>query len=201
MARPRPRRQRFQSTLPVRGATFTVQGNEYQERFQSTLPVRGATAKLGSGSGEVKFQSTLPVRGATEEALRGHQRPAAISIHAPRAGSDLMHSARFTASARFQSTLPVRGATWREEDIAARIAISIHAPRAGSDGIQGGLQGVIFGFQSTLPVRGATQGAPIFFKALQDFNPRSPCGERRAELPTSSRPWNFNPRSPCGERL
>ena len=56
-------------------------------------------------------------------------------------------------------------------------------------------------FQSTLPVWGATAGANTDAEGVQDFNPRSPCGERL------SRPkrWpvistNFNPRSPCGER-
>ena len=35
-------------------------------------------------------------------------------------------------------------------------------------------------FQSTLPVRGATRSAVIMFYIANDFNPRSPCGERRA---------------------
>ena len=37
---------RFQSTLPVRGATDEHPGEEYGYRFQSTLPVRGATPVL-----------------------------------------------------------------------------------------------------------------------------------------------------------
>ena len=55
----------FQSTLPVRGATISVDKSRLRGRFQSTLPVRGATA-------------SLIVRGR-------HSR---ISIHAPREGSD-----------------------------------------------------------------------------------------------------------------
>ena len=56
------------------------------------------------------FQSTLPVRGATLP----HLRMAAvitISIHAPRAGSDLGWAGCAGRWALFQSTLPVRGAT------------------------------------------------------------------------------------------
>ena len=34
-------------------------------RFQSTLPVRGATPLISGGFSLLKFQSTLPVRGAT----------------------------------------------------------------------------------------------------------------------------------------
>ena len=54
------------------------------------------------------------------------------------------------------------------------MTISIHAPRAGSD----------YG------------GEPD-----QNFNPRSPCGERRAlRVMVYLNSENFNPRSPCGER-
>ena len=39
-------------------------------------------------------------------------------------------------------------------------------------------------------------------KARTDFNPRSPCGERRINPDNSVNvKFNFNPRSPCGERL
>ena len=33
-----------------------------------------------------------------------------------------------------------------------------------------------------------------------NFNPRSPCGERRLRSPSGPSPLHFNPRSPCGER-
>ena len=35
---------------------------------------------------------------------------------------------------------------------------------------------------------------------LKYFNPRSPCGERRADSHSSRPSFHFNPRSPCGER-
>ena len=35
--------------------------------FQSTLPLRGATFLTGSSFGGMLFQSTLPLRGATAE--------------------------------------------------------------------------------------------------------------------------------------
>ena len=57
----------------------------------------------------------------------------AISIHAPREGSDREQAARRKAESLFQSTLPARGAT--DEAIAEtkKAIISIHAPREGSD--------------------------------------------------------------------
>ena len=189
-------------------------------KFQSTLPVRGATNANDADIIKRLFQSTLPVRGATP-APRPTRARSAISIHAPRAGSD--ECRRSTLDLRrnfnprspcgerpvqrfgrgldfhfnprspcgerrsgrsmtlrrmlFQSTLPVRGATRIVENRRAPATISIHAPRAGSD-------------RRAVPTRGRRM----------HFNPRSPCGERpgfRALPPTDS---DFNPRSPCGER-
>ena len=56
-------------------------------RFQSTLPVRGATGDNYTRCQASTFQSTLPVRGATRPAHPGPG-PRTISIHAPREGSD-----------------------------------------------------------------------------------------------------------------
>ena len=58
-----------------------------QSKFQSTLPVRGATKIAGPYDNILVFQSTLPVRGATK-ALDAVDLLFDISIHAPRAGSD-----------------------------------------------------------------------------------------------------------------
>ena len=58
-------------------------------RFQSTLPVGGATYKIEQLQQLYDtFQSTLPVGGATDDAARGDGRDQ-ISIHAPRGGSDV----------------------------------------------------------------------------------------------------------------
>ena len=84
-------------------------------------------------SAKPQFQSTLPVRGATPRAALEMRADDVISIHAPRAGSDIANVVRSEYLAEFQSTLPVRGAT-------------LDSP--GGDAFAG--------FQSTLPVRGAT---------------------------------------------
>ena len=55
--------------------------------------------------------------------------------------------------------------------------ISIHAPRVGSD-----------------------DGQHLCSRQHQHFNPRSPCGERRADRVVRPYRCDFNPRSPCGER-
>ena len=125
--------QAFQSTLPARGATrrrsdgkgrtsISIHaprtGSDSDPRFypviyglfQSTLPARGATKpSRPCRYPGCPFQSTLPARGATQ-GLAGGRVLHAISIHAPRTGSD-------------RRGLPKRR-TGR---------ISIHAPRTGSD--------------------------------------------------------------------
>jgi len=101
--------------------------------------------------------------------------------------------------------------------------ISIHAPRVGSDWKGPVIRTAKNLFQSTLPVWGATVFSVCPFSNDEDFNPRSPCGERpcipfvlpllpsfQSTLPVwgATYIWfnnlrcihNFNPRSPCGER-
>ena len=82
-----------------------------------------------------------------------------ISTHAPRTGSDNI----------FFSLVCIA-----EE-------ISTHAPRTGSDMYPNLCIEYGFGFQPTLPARGATRDLPFFIRSSQDFNPRSPHGERRAD--------------------
>ena len=78
----------------------------------------------------------------------------------------------------FQSTRPLRGATLVLAIERLKDRISIHAPLAGRD-------------CSSHP------RAP----ENRNFNPRAPCGARRAQgCCTAARPRNFNPRAPCGAR-
>ena len=177
-ARTPMRRRTFQSTLPARGATLRsdsriqsplhfnprsprgerprrLRRSPSGSSFQSTLPARGATRRARIPDVKLLFQSTLPARGATaarEQLAACH----AISIHAPREGSDNTahnpsHAAanfnprsprgerrsrrRFSGSVSvFQSTLPARGATRLDTTFTGYLP-----------------------FQSTLPARGATQ--------------------------------------------
>ena len=169
----------------------------------------------------VIFQSTLPVRGAT------HQKPrfmnhVSISIHAPRAGSDMFGGDIATEPTVFQSTLPVRGATFHGFGDGANQGISIHAPRAGSDHhrhrsvvirhhfnprspcgerlSRTGMLSPSTVFQSTLPVRGATVNAKLA-DPLAGFQSTLPVrGATASHWLAQSVHTYFNPRSPCGER-
>ena len=102
---------RFQSTLPVRGATYCPAGPICFFTISIHAPREGSDDKdTVKEWDEVAFQSTLPVRGATGG--EGDVPPLrhGISIHAPREGSD------------GGAKTGVKGSV-----------ISIHAPREGSD--------------------------------------------------------------------
>ena len=144
--------------------------------FQSTLPLRGTTYSYWISPSVQIFQSTLPLRGATIGGFQ-HFVPAEISIHTPLAGSDLLHAPcpahrkyfnphspcgerRYGKAVEqtvweFQSTLPLRGATryarynpyrcdfnphspcgerqYAYRHPSVKVEISIHPPLAGSD--------------------------------------------------------------------
>ena len=175
-----PMARKFQSTLPLRGATCSCFPLRVVTEISIHAPLAGSDARGPPKKSVDIFQSTLPLRGAT--AQHDLRRPChRISIHAPLAGSDWFLTIFYLlptnfnprspcgerragnggrADARgFQSTLPLRGATlFTVRDCGARL-ISIHAPLAGSDLC-------------------TTQ---MMMRCL-DFNPRSPCGERQNAL-------------------
>ena len=129
------------------------------------------------------FQSTLPVRGATCLVRPFSNRWIAISIHAPRAGSDWDAARAAVWAAAFQSTLPVRGATsairrmCRSARFQSTLPVRGATPPLRRSRIRAR-------FQSTLPVRGATRTPHAGGTIAGYFNPRSPCGER--PLPPSA---------------
>ena len=122
---------KFQSTLPMRGATFLPSCLVWILSFQSTLPMRGATVGVPVPAINADFNPRSPCG----ERLEHYKEKVAflISIHAPHAGSDgsadkvddgrmdfnprspcgerlAEEGFNFTA-VKFQSTLPMRGAT------------------------------------------------------------------------------------------
>ena len=169
---------KFQSTLSLRRAT-TADAMWFltQVIFQSTLSLRRATAHSLDGICAVRFQSTLSLRRATGQFCR-RRRHHSISIHALLAESDFSHresgqnyinfnprspcgerrqTIRAAMSAmQFQSTLSLRRATRFTGVIQSRALISIHALLAESD-----------------------HRLTAASRRERNFNPRSPCGERR----------------------
>ena len=127
------------------------------------------------GGYPAKFQSTLPAWGATS-IVPSARSTLHFNPRSPR-GERLTLPSSCSSSKGFQSTLPAWGATPDGRHTRRDRRISIHAPRVGSDSR-----------------RCSTSSEK------QNFNPRSPRGERpRAQSWRCTR-HDFNPRSPRGER-
>ena len=84
----------------------------------------------------------------------------------------------------FQSTLPARGATRREVPAAPRKGISIHAPRTGSDAEFDKLVSGKYSISIHAPRTGSDKHVASEVPAHEDFNPRSPHGERHSPTMT-----------------
>ena len=132
------------------------QSQQTQNKFQSTLPLRGATIIFSGENPNSSISIHAPLTGSDiadiADAVNG-----TISIHAPLTGSDSFYSflpvcpidfnprspygerlrpgALAAPGFLFQSTLPLRGATVLCGFFCLWILISIHAPLTGSDGV------------------------------------------------------------------
>ena len=153
------RRERFQSTLPIRGATnLKLTNMSIKANFNPRSPYGERRFRIYFYTSCRLFQSTLPIRGATNR-LVSRVSSAKISIHAPHTGSDGIQFEHQNRTNKFQSTLPIRGATLATvSGLTSGTKISIHAPHTGSD-----------------PCR------PRLVPRPRDFNPRSPYGERQMD--------------------
>ena len=150
--------------------------------------------------------------------------PRRISIHAPRTGSDRLNLARYQHIGNFnprsphgeRHSRPMPRALMssyfnprsphgeRQRVDVANVPnqeISIHAPRTGSDAAQN-LRLVSLRFISIHAPRTGSDEMNTTLETMQEnFNPRSPHGERhhlRGQAGAGS--LHFNPRSPHGER-
>ena len=125
-----------------------------------------------------------------------------ISIHTPLAGSDLAVDRQGPAIFEFQSTLPLRGATQPRKYMTNLFLISIHTPLAGSDNTKITATTSMTNFNPHSPCGERRCGIVLTLTPMNYFNPHSPCGERRCGIVLTLTPMNyFNPHSPCGERL
>ena len=140
--------------------------------FQSTLPVRGATRPSVVIALFSAFQSTLPVRGATKRVLLCGA-PGDISIHAPRAGSDMAGSQIRAIALNFNPRSPCG----ERPPPAARERRGPHFnPRSPcGERLRQALAGYFTKeFQSTLPVRGATLDSVFVAVRLSRFQSTLP---------------------------
>ena len=100
--------------------------------FQSTLPMRGATWHHWSGDHHLDISIHAPHAGSDKNSPPWPIRSRYFNPRSPcgeRQGAALC----FSPLGRFQSTLPMRGATKIQPRLDHGPLISIHAPHAGSD--------------------------------------------------------------------
>ena len=142
-------------------------------KISTHAPRTGSDRPTSSGQGKpARFQPTLPARGATD--WRGRHR---------RCGA-------------FQPTLPARGATRRTSFSALRALISTHAPRTGSD-LQQRRDALRRAISTHAPRTGSDAMYDADFYLVEDFNPRSPHGERHFEETLNSLRATFQPTLPA----
>ena len=237
----------FLSTLPARGATGAFPSLPPGDTISIHAPREGSDwPSPGTGQWGCNFYPRSPrgERPVQQQAYRTRyrdfyprsprgERPSraavtvwawAISIHAPREGSDMVHLVFVFQAADISIHAPREGSDQQSRNAPGGGDISIHAPREGSDmaafadAIRGGVflstlpaRGATWTeldgspvrriFLSTLPARGATSPPVKNFSIFPNFYPRSPRGERRQ--PGGGHRLglgNFYPRSPRGER-
>ena len=147
--------EKFQSTHPMRGATFfDVIRIFFFENFNPRTPCEVRLSTRFTFTKPKIFQSTHPMRGATINRVSCVCIPL-ISIHAPHARCDNGIEKGRNPQFPFQSTHPMRGAT--------------HFVR---------LICLFRQFQSTHPMRGATGKDASKTTPNLHFNPRTPCEVR-----------------------
>ena len=114
-----------------------------------------------------------------------------ISIHTPHAGSDCLKTGWGKLFYNFNPHSPCGERLVVSMVIYFNIEISIHTPHAGSDALLSFTAVKNPLFQSTLPMRGATSSLCGIFDVYSNFNPHSPCGERRVYRTTKSMRFRF----------
>ena len=235
----------FQPTLPVRGATAWAPTTTQRSLISTHAPRAGSDrppagwspsgsyfnprspcgerqAAHAAGKWPDGFQPTLPVRGATSRPYNSTRRYLYFNPRSP-CGERLCRPRKAPSCVDFNPRSPCGERPPPPSPFPASASISTHAPRAGSDQTPG--RGPELGRISThAPRAGSDSSPPFALVGQRNFNPRSPCGERRGlpcdpgqhdpisthapragsdvtRLSSSAISPNFNPRSPCGERL
>ena len=213
---------RFQSTLPLRGAT----GWRCLLERSSIISIHAPLAGSDRGSlGRQRSRRTISIHAP----LAGSDRRRCslllflrISIHAPLAGSDYIIPKGYHSGADFNPRSPcgerppysISFSPYRSISIHAPLAgsdalparirctgpISIHAPLAGSDLRRARFGPLAVPISIHAPLAGSDPGACSPCPPPEYFNPRSPCGERPRDPDSRTGACDFNPRSPCGER-
>ena len=146
-------------------------------------PLAGCDARVAARRGLwILISIHAPLAGCDTTQRRVTQCPAGISIHAPLAGCDVQRQYQHQPALHFNPRTPCGVRRVSGQRPLYRSCISIHAPLAGCDVYNALDFRLLDVFQSTHPLRGATcrhAGCGVWWL---HFNPRTPCGVRRATV-------------------
>ena len=149
-------KDKFQSTLPAGGATTALMWADVDFDISIHAP-RGGSDRSGAGEpAPYGYFNPRSPRGERPLVSAWTARPPIFQSTLPAGGATRQKSKTSSVGLKFQSTLPAGGATCEQHaDDPFFTDISIHAPRGGSDDLDSG-----------------------FAIKEENFNPRSPRGER-----------------------
>jgi len=213
---------RFQSTLPLRGATRPTRRRWCLGRISIHTPLAGSDHTSCRVSSTPKYFNPHSPCGERPKRARSRRPQPYFNPHSPCGERLLLHGGIWTGITISIHT-PLAGSDVTDTAAAEHGRISIHTPLAGSDKCgtgsswtcrnfnphspcgerraSGPSTTVSVLFQSTLPLRGATTKSSEFFsvRIISIHTPLAGSDRRRRRIPAV--PVYFNPHSPCGERL
>ena len=186
----------FQSTHPLRGATFTNKMPKLMILFQSTHPLRGATTTLcyntyvnkdfnprtpcgvrrGGGIFPRRcflFQSTHPLRGATLPAWSPIPAASFQSTHPLRGATRVVYG-RASIKIDFNPRTPCGVRHVQSIRCQFEVKISIHAPLAGCDDVPAGCCATVAVISIHAPLAGCDAGNPRNRGGRQAFQSTHP---------------------------
>ena len=192
--------QTFQSTLPVWGATMPLPAlPDYRRDFNPRSPCGERPAPTSRTGHPADFNPRSPcgerrLEARTSVCGRG------ISIHAPRVGSDVSSAPSMPWPGNFNPRSPCGERPNLFSMYRLFYEISIHAPRVGSDA-PGPSIIVSKCISIHAPRVGSDETDSPEDKPPRQISIHAPrVGSDATTARASQPPSNFNPRSPCGER-
>ena len=183
-ARQMPMRPRFFSFNPRApcGARLLPSAIGFaSEMFQSTRPMRGATFLNATSECRKVFQSTRPMRGATFRRAR-YGRLCHVSIHAPHAGRDRQGGADTGRHRCFNPRAPCGARPSLNELLWCRAGFQSTRPMRGATLTYLWISFIALSFNPRAPC-GARPASSIILRPTAGFNPRAPCGARPCPPP------------------
>ena len=188
---------RFQSMLPARGATARQNGGFYDLQISIHAPRTGSDRMRWKLTARETISIHAP-RTGSDTSFWQYSISASISIHAPRTGSDCNSKVKFWHRCHFNPRSPHGERRLSPSCLTRALHFnprSPHGERPGGD--RASRTAPIF--QSTLPARGAT--LKLGFPALRRiFQSTLPARGATYAVEANCTGDNFNPRSPHGER-